>query len=78
MRSNGKADTQNAVDRDAVRLAALRALLTTAATPSGETLDVTDRTVARLLMAGYGIDDICAALAMEPAAVHGIVIRLAR
>lgn len=78
MRSNGKADTQNVVERDAVRLAALRALLATAATPSGETLDAADHAVARLLMAGYGIDDICAALAMEPAAVHGIVMRLAR
>lgn len=66
------------MDREAVRVAALRTLLATAATPCDEPPGDADDSVARLLIAGYGVNDICAALAIEPAVVHGIVMRLAR
>ena len=64
---------------DAVRVAALRTLMRSAAAPiDGVELDEQHATVARLLVAGYDLDDICAALAIEPTTAHGIVIRLAR
>lgn len=66
------------VDRQAVRVAALRAILATAATPCDGSPGDADDSVARLLIAGYGVNDICAALAIEPAVAHGIIMRLAR
>ena len=66
------------VERDAVRVAALRTLLIGIAAPSGEPLAPIDERAAQLLLAGYSERDICAALAIEPDALRTILVRLAR
>lgn len=66
------------VEREAVRVAALRAILRTLATPANEPTTHADEIVGRLLLAGYGERDICAALAAEPETVRTILLRLAR
>lgn len=66
------------VEREAVRVAALRMLMLTAATPEDATPTDLDESVGRLLLAGYGVRDICAALAIDPDIAHSTILRLAR
>jgi hypothetical protein len=64
-------------NRDAVRVAALRMLLTTAATPV-EVPAAIPQPFTALLMAGRTERDICAALGVTVDEVRAMLVRLAR